>query len=622
MVRDMNRRQFLKGAAFTGAAAFAAGSMGACSPSSSGGSDGDAAEAQGAASEWGTFDENGMFTPQFLIDPGPIPEEDIADVVDTEVVVVGMGLAGMSAARAALEEGAEVFVVEKGTTHHTHSHQFHAINCQAAKDNGAELTQEEIDLLIDSEMNNFHERIDRRMWSYLLNHCGEDFDWYLSLTDKYTVVNPNELVGETDLDAKALVNVCTAGLAGIVGRVFDDVDEEREKAVLENAPYICVFNHPLNPNFDLASERYPMSPGVVTVEPTHEILGNNVAAFVEEKATVKYASWARRILRDEESGRVTGLVYEDEDGAYHQVNASKGVILCSGDFAGNTAMVNYFQDCHRLLQGGDLGWPDIDAKGERTNLGEGLSMAYWIGAKTDTTHACCNDHYGGALGCDPMLFVDGKGERFMNEDVTGEILGEKVNRVAGEVIWQVFDSNYPDQIAGMPVGHRTYWKVVDDYDQIPMGLFLDPIGMITRQEVESWPGLCEPADTIEELAQNMGVDPETFKATVERYNEMYDNGEDVDFGKRADRLTEVRTPPFYAAQMGPLGYQTFYGSVCCDEQTRVIDQQNNVIPGFYVAGTAMGSRFWNVYPNTAMGVNHAGALSYGRLAGKNAAQGV
>ena len=338
------------------------------------------------------------------------------------------------------------------------------------------------------------------------------------------------------MDAKALVNVCTAGLGGIVGRVFDDVSEEREKAVLENAPYICVFNHPLNPNFDLASERYPMSPGVVTVEPTHEILGNNVAAFVEENATVKYACWARRILRDEESGRVTGLVYEDEDGVYHQVNASKGVILCTGDFAGNLAMVNYFQDCHRLLQGGDLGWPDIDAKGERTNLGEGLSMAYWIGAKTDTTHACCNDHYGGALGCDPMLFVDGKGERFMNEDVTGEILGEKVNRVAGEVIWQVFDSNYPDQIAHMPVGHRTYWKVVDDYDEIPLGLFLDPIGMITRQEVESWPGLCEPADTLEELAENMGVDPETFKATVGALQR------DARPGRR-HRLRQARRPP-------------------------------------------------------------------------------
>ena len=53
-----------------------------------------------------------------------------------------------------------------------------------------------------------------------------------------------------------------------------------------------------------------------------------------------------------------------------------------------------------------------------------------------------------------------------------------------------------------------------------------------------------------------------------------------------------------------------------------IDRMNNAIPGLYVAGTVMGSRFWHVYPNTAMGVNHAGALTYGRLAGINAAHGI
>ena len=124
MTQGIDRRQFLKGAALTGAAAIAAGGMGACSPKSSDSSGGADAQASVTGSEWGTFDENGMFTPQFLIDPDPIPESDIVDVADTEVVVVGMGLAGMSAARAALEEGAEVFVVEKGTKHHTHSHQF------------------------------------------------------------------------------------------------------------------------------------------------------------------------------------------------------------------------------------------------------------------------------------------------------------------------------------------------------------------------------------------------------------------------------------------------------------------------------------------------------------------
>ena len=208
----------------------------------------------------------------------------------------------------------------------------------------------------------------------------------------------------------------------------------------------------------------------------------------------------------------------------------------------------------------------------------------------------------------------------MNEDVTGEVLGEKVTRVNGRCIWQVFDDNYPDQISHMPVGHRCYWQVVDNFDDIPMGLFLDPIGMITRSEVEMMtPCIC---DTIEELAAAMEVPADTLKATIDRYNELCEKGVDEDFGKRADRMAPVKQPPFYAAKMPTLGYQTFYGSVCCDYNMHAVDMDNRPIPGLYVGGTIMGSRFWHIYPNTTMGMNHAGALCYGRLAAKNAVAGI
>ena len=208
----------------------------------------------------------------------------------------------------------------------------------------------------------------------------------------------------------------------------------------------------------------------------------------------------------------------------------------------------------------------------------------------------------------------------MNEDVTGEIIGEKVTRVNGRCIWQIFDDNYPDQISHMPVGHRCYWQVVDNFDDIPMGLFLDPIGMITRSEVEAMtPCIC---NSIEELAEAMEVPADTLKATIDRYNELCDKGVDEDFGKRADRMNPVKQPPFYAAKMPTLGYQTFYGSVCCDYNMHAVDMNNEPIPGLYVGGTIMGSRFWHIYPNTTMGMNHAGALCYGRLAAKNAVAGI
>ena len=156
--------------------------------------------------------------------------------------------------------------------------------------------------------------------------------------------------------------------------------------------------------------------------------------MVEEGARVNYACWARRLVQDD-TGRVTGVIYADIDDNLYKVNASKGVILATGDYGGNQQMIQYYMP--RVLEDGEwLGWPDTDAKGDVTNIGEGLQMAHWVGARTDYCHAFPNDHYGGSLGCDPMLFVDGSGERFMNEDVTGEVLGEKVTRVNGRCIWQ------------------------------------------------------------------------------------------------------------------------------------------------------------------------------------------
>ena len=62
----------------------------------------------------------------------------------------------------------------------------------------------------------------------------------------------------------------------------------------------------------------------------------------------------------------------------------------------------------------------------------------------------------------------------MNEDVTGEVFGAKSLRVAGKVMWQIFDDNFPDQVANMPVGHRCYWRITEGYDDIPLGTCSTP----------------------------------------------------------------------------------------------------------------------------------------------------
>ena len=494
---------------------------------------------------------------------------EFVETIDADIVVVGAGNGGLVAATTAAQNGAKVIVLEKIGNIAMAREAIGALNSKLAPDH-----QEDVPTLLNHANQTQSGDANMLLYKTWAEKSGEMIEWMADTLGPKGMLFPFEWHCPDDPHAYY-------------------------PAMCYN-PCIGEYN-PDGPNYNSYAHLEVMR-DVFT-----EDLGGEI----------RFECPAQQLIIDE-AGRVTGVVAEGKEG-FIQVNAAKGVILATGDYGGNQQMIQYYMP--RVLEDGEwLGWPDTDAKGNVTNIGEGLQMAHWVGARTDYCHAFPNDHYGGSLGCDPMLFVDGSGERFMNEDVTGEVLGEKVTRVNGRCIWQIFDDNYPDQISHMPVGHRCYWQVVDNFDDIPMGLFLDPIGMITRSEVEMMtPCIC---DTIEELAAAMEVPADTLKATIDRYNELCDKGVDEDFGKRADRMAPVKQPPFYAAKMPTLGYQTFYGSVCCDYNMHAVDMDNRPIPGLYVGGKIMGSRFWHIYPNTTMGMNHAGALCYGRLAAKNAVAGI
>ena len=567
----------------------------------------------------GVVNPDGSYTPAFLIPPEPIADDKIEQTYEADVVVIGMGLAGMCAARAALEEGASVFVIEKQNSWSLHSHQICAVNAQVTKDFGLDIPQEMVDFMIQSEMTAFRDRTSGEIWAYMMRHCGEDFDWYLEKCPNYTVFDPRVPVGETDLDYEAITSICISGLAADAGRVFD-VSEERLQAARDAAPYINIFNNPVNPSWDPYTERYPMFPVTLAIEPDQTLVGKYTAQYVEENADVHYACWAQQLTTDAE-GNVTGVVFSDIDDKYYKVTAKNGVIMATGSYGGNNAMIDYYCRNGNLFP--NPGWVDFDARGNFVDLGEGLAMASWVGAAIDPTdtHTFVNDSPGGALGCDAFLLVDGNGDRFMNEDATGEVLGHKAMRVPGKIMWQIFDDKYPEQVGAMPIGHRQFWKIADSYDEIPVGLFFDPIGIITRDEVErSATFICE---TIEELAQNMGVDPTRLQATIDRYNALAEAGYDEDFGKRADRLFPVIQPPFYASRVMPPIVRLYYGGIMVDKNMHALrEADNQPMRGLYVAGMTVGNRFHGSYPNTAMGQNHSGCICYGRLAGTNAAKGL
>ena len=125
------------------------------------------------------------------------------------------------------------------------------------------------------------------------------------------------------------------------------------------------------------------------------------------------------------------------------------------------------------------------------------------------------------------------------------------------------------------------------------------------------------ANTIEELARQMEVPVDTFKKTIERYNHLAKLGKDLDYGKRADRLSTVDKPPFYASQ-AVIGFLVALGGLYVNARLQMLDSDRKPIEGIYLAGNTVGNRFANDYTIMCPGLSHAFAWTTGYLAVKSA----
>lgn len=123
------------------------------------------------------------------------------------------------------------------------------------------------------------------------------------------------------------------------------------------------------------------------------------------------------------------------------------------------------------------------------------------------------------------------------------------------------------------------------------------------------------ADTIEELAEGLGLPAETLKKTVERQNENYDAGVDPDFGKDAHRLSAIRTAPFYGVRTSGYMLCTLDG-ITINENFQAVDDNGKAIEGLYVTGVDSGSYYAHTYPNMSTGNCCGRSVTFGRMIGK------
>jgi fumarate reductase flavoprotein subunit len=473
----------------------------------------------------------------FEIPPEPIPKGHIKKHISTEIVVVGAGIAGLGAALSAAEAGAKTVLVEKMATVQARGHDNAFIGSRLQEKLGIQIDKDEVILnLMKYGANKPNQRL-IRMWA---EGSGETADWLMDMTD-------------------------AAGLEVIIKQ------------------------HPPPPSFNNATEYYPQ------YQVTHHYRNElPVAKCLLDNALRKgvvpyFRTRARQLLR-KEKGRVTGVIAQNAAGEYLQFNATKAVILCTGDYGNNAEiMAKYCPQTWYLA-------PTI-----LTSTGDGHMMAMWIGAVMEPgPHTPMIHGPAGPLLSAAFLQVNLLGKRFQNEDVPIQSNVNAVERQPGQVAWQVFDSKYPEELPyhGLGLG-----KIIIATEKI-------------RQEVAK---IAIMANSIEELAVKMKLPVKTFKATIKRYNELARLGRDLDFGKRPDRLSPIEKPPYYAGKSG-YSLLTVLGGLNVNEELQPLDKDWQAIPGIYLAGNTMGNRFAVDYPTMCPGLSHGMAIHFGRIAGLNASR--
>ena len=529
-----------------------------------------------------------------------IDESKVAKTVDMDVAVVGCGIAGVAACRSVAEDGGLVAAFEKADGPQCRSGEYAVINGKVQAKWGRDTwTREQIDDIIDSHMVESTYRCKRSIMSKWAHNIGDAFDWWVE-------ANPDLYYAETTRSAIP--------------------DESAEN-------FIIPIFYPLPEHYDWKQERFPCYPTSVEFKPDQHVTveANMQKAIDTGNVQTFYGCFVEKLIM--ENGRCVGLYARDAaTGEYIKCNASKGVILSTGDYSQNTKMLKHF--CPEVIENNiQCLFTNVDVEGNFTNQGDGIQLGMWAGAQVQQSHAPMIHHMGGGadlagvgvMGNAGFLNLDLNGKRFMNEDLPGQQLENQIELQKNRESWQIFDSNWPEQLPYMPAAHggACYYEDYASEDEGPKNNttyrnYKSPYQL----EAAVADGRALKADTLEELVAKIYPDDTAAQQTaldsIRRYNELAKAGYDEDFHKPASRMWAVENGPFYADKFTTALLLVCIGGLESDEDCHTFDADRNVIPGLYVAGNIQGNRFATEYPIGLKGVSHSMAMYYGYVAGKNA----
>ena len=514
-----------------------------------------------------------------------IDEAAITETVDTDILIVGAGNGGMFAAAYAAANGLNFRVIEQNANVQDTRHWYGAVDSAAAKEAGEPAT-DKAKLL--SEISRYASgKCDQRVVKTWINESAAMHDFMRSiLEDKY-------------------------------GWVCDFTSGSEAAWPAENAEHNTDYLYPVQEHNYMASES---ASGL----PRNELL----LQYIQELGyDVDFKTSLAKLEKNSE-GRITGIIAQNtEDDHFIRYNANKGVLLACGGFPGNPYMMEQLDPLGTSVTTACSYSP--------ADKGYGIRAAVWAGANLDKEAAPMlfdrgvvapgvdggyvdsDSAFGGKAfpgkirqynpGTQPFLKVNRNGERFANESCPYNDIVYAAAHQPGRVYAQICDANILEDAKRFhTIGCSAQTRNGGEkYIQGKMD-----------EAIEA--GALFKCDTLDELADKMGFTgaaKDTFLATVERYNELYDKQNDEDFGKPAYRLSAIRTAPFYGCWLGASLLTTEQG-IAINEKGQALDNNNQPMEGLYITGDMSGSFFANNYPCLMAGVAMGRTLTFAMKAVK------
>lgn len=516
--------------------------------------------------------------PSWLGEPPEVDEDEITETVDVDVVVVGCGTAGLPAIISAAEAGARVLGIESQSAIGNVREDLGAIDSKLQQETEKEFPQFHIDKMEAMEdivryANGFVNYDLVKLWA---DKSGAMIDWLTELIEaegKYKMWHEGSIGTESDARDKAYAT--------------------------GHSPQALVDDEDLD-------------------------FGVYLGQIAEQKgATIRYNT---TFLKCEQNklGRVTGIICRsDEDQHYLRVNAKGGVILATGGYGNNTAMMEARQPYNQRIR--------INVPGSGGNpSGDGIRAAMWCGATIDPTgaavtfnRACVKpDEYAGSgtkgrffwFGEQPFLKLNLNGKRFCNESGPYDYCLHSAYMQPHHMYVDIWDSDYVDKVKQIDEVGCCRLYPFDNGAPSNMPITL----MATFFESLEEDGYLQKADTIEELAEKLNIPVDATKASFDRYNKFAEAGEDEDYNKEPYRLIKLDKPPYYGMRTGAWFLATIDGCPI-DTDMHPVNEAGEPVDGLYVCGNDSGGFFSVSYPNLFTGLAAGRSMTFGRIAGQNAA---